>query len=125
MSTAESLRDVFGARVRVRGMRIGQVSGVVLDSSETRAIGLEVTAVDGHRRFLPWVAATISNGIVDADSALVLADTLDAYVERGAVVCHDLERLESFTAGPDGYLLSPLPDAPVVSRGVLTGTYRR
>jgi hypothetical protein len=94
--TAEHrLRDVLGTPVGVLGRRVGYVSGVLLDASESRAIGLEVMSLDLVPRFLPWVAARFcDDGCIDAYSAFLLLDSCEPYLEQGAVICRDQDQLD-------------------------------
>jgi hypothetical protein len=93
--TAEyRLRHVIGTPVGVRGRRFGYVSGVLLDASESRAIGLEIMSPDLVPRFLPWVAARFDGGGIDAYSVFVLSDSREPYLEQGAVICRDQDRLD-------------------------------
>jgi hypothetical protein len=89
--------EVLGARVEVDGKDAGHVTGVLVDPDQ-RAIGLEVTSVDSDRRFLPLVAATLSDGVVSVASPLLLVESCDAYIARGATICRDLACLEDLRA---------------------------
>jgi hypothetical protein len=100
----EILRRLLSASVRVQGARVGHVSGVLLDAAETHVLGLEVTSEDRVRRFLPWVAAHFANGAIDTDSALMLVDSADTYVERGALVKRDPEELGQLVADARGFV---------------------
>jgi len=100
--TPETLRHVLGSSVRVRGVRVGHVTGVLLDSSETHALGLEVTSPDLAQRFLPWVAGSVREGVLEADPAQLLVDSAGSYVERGAVMCRDPEPLGRLVADDGG-----------------------
>jgi hypothetical protein len=119
--TPETLRHVLDSSVRIDGVRVGHVTGVLLDVSETRALGLEVTSPDLARRFLPWVAGTVTEGVLEADSALPLVDLADSYVERGAVMCRDPEQLGRLVAvvrqAPERRA-SQMIDAPISRPGV-------
>ena len=95
MTAEYRLRDVLGTPVGVLGRRVGYVSGVLLDASESRAIGLEVMSPDLVPRFLPWVAARFdSDGCIDAYSAFLLIDSCEPYLEQGAVICRDQDQLD-------------------------------
>jgi hypothetical protein len=85
--TLAGVSDVLGVGVRIQGQCVGHVSGLVLDASRTDVLGLEVTSVDARRRFLPRVAASSADGMVEADSVLHFVDSMDTYVSRGAYVC--------------------------------------
>jgi hypothetical protein len=94
MSSPDSLTRILDATVRVGGIRVGRVSGILFDASGTRVIGLEVASPDGARRFLPWVAATIANGDVWVRSALQLVDWSDTYERDGALVSRSPAEVE-------------------------------
>jgi hypothetical protein len=75
-----------GRNVLVEGESVGAVTGILLDRSQARVIGLEVTLRSVERRFLPTVAATLRDGIVEVGSTLHLVDPYEEYVRSGAVV---------------------------------------
>ena len=79
---------IIGRRVAVEGQDAGHVTGVLVEAMGS-PIGLEVTDAALVRRFLPLVAAHTGSGIVKVASALLLVDSCDAYVDRGAVLCRD------------------------------------
>ena len=106
MRSRDTLRHVLGTSVRVRGVRVGHVTGVLLDATESRALGLEVTSPDLARRFLPWIAGRVTDGVLDAESSLLLVDSADSYVERGAVLCCDPERLGELAEVDGGRLMA-------------------
>ena len=95
MTAEHRLRDVLGTPVGVLGERVGYVSGVLLDASESRALGLEIMSPDLVPRFLPWVAAAFDDdGRIDAHSAFLLIDSCEPYLEHGAVLTRDQERID-------------------------------
>ena len=94
MTAEHRLRHVLGTPVGVRGRRVGYVCGVLLDASESRAIGLEIRSRDLVSKFLPWVAACFDDGGVDAYSVFLLSDSCEPYLEQGAVICRDQGRLD-------------------------------
>ena len=51
MRARETLRHVLGSSVRIQGVRVAHVTGVLLDASETHALGLlgRLGAFDGGR----------------------------------------------------------------------------
>lgn len=108
MSSAIRLADVLGAPVQLDGVRVGEVAAVVGDVSFERVVGLEVVGVDFRRKFLPWVAATITNREVQPTSALVLFEMneLDEYRRLGARVVQDEDGLERLKVTPDGRVLA-------------------
>ncbi len=86
-----SARLLLGRRVNAAGEQAGHVTGVLLDGAGGVPIGLEVSAGGSAPKFLPWVAATVCDGSIELPSALLLVDSCDAYLARGAVVCRDPE----------------------------------
>ena len=86
MNDGIALERLVGAAVRVGDVRVGAVTGVLVDGVFERVIGLEVSAQRGGRWFLPWVAADVRENGVEAASALVFGalDQLEAYLHRGA-----------------------------------------
>ncbi len=95
MTAEHRLRDVLGTPVRVLDRRVGYVSGVLLDASESRALGLEIMSPDRAPRFLPWVAVAFDDdGTIDAHSAFLLIDSCESYLQHGAVLSRDQERLD-------------------------------
>ena len=73
------------APVFVRGIRLGEVEGVLLDPSALRILGLEVLCGDGSNRFLPFSTARLRGAAIEIDSTLTLLDQrlLDFYRSRG------------------------------------------
>ena len=95
MTAEHRLRDVLGTPVGVLGRSVGCVSGVLLDASESRAIGLEIMSPDLVPRFLPWVAARFDgDGCIDAYSVFLLIDSCEPYLEQGAVISRDQDQLD-------------------------------
>ena len=89
----EAAADVLGRPVLVHDEFVGRVSGVFLDATRTRPLGLEVTSPGRPARFLPWVAATLQRGSVVAASAFLLFDSRELSVERGVVLCRERSEL--------------------------------
>jgi hypothetical protein len=69
-----------------RDIVLGTVVDVVLDGSLRRVLGLDVLCGDRARRFLPFGACELRDGVVGVDSALVLSDELEFYRSRGRVL---------------------------------------
>jgi hypothetical protein len=99
-----SLPDLLGRAVRIAGVLVGQVTGVVVDARATRAIGLEIAGAGEAHRFLPWFAARLEEAAVSVESAFLLVDEVGGYERRGAVVVRDPVRLAAFGASADGVL---------------------
>jgi hypothetical protein len=99
VTSGRRIAKVLGAAVHVGGDHVGRVTGVLV-RSPGEAIGLEVTSPDLSRSFLPLVAATLVDDVVDVRSPLLLVESCDAYIERGATVCRESAELDwSFAAG--------------------------
>jgi hypothetical protein len=113
MSPCVSLAGVLDAQVRVGDVRVGRVTGVLLDAARSRVLGLEVESGDLVRRFLPWVAASVANGVVRVRSALFLVDWSDTYDREGAFVARDPAELDGFRCDgdttPNGHAQSTYP----------------
>jgi len=71
--------------VLVRGIRLGEVEGVLLDADAPRILGFDVLCGDGANRFLPYSTARPNGNGIEIDSALTLLDAreLEFYRERG------------------------------------------
>ena len=83
--TPRGMEELLERPVRLRGIRIGRVVDVILDSARGRWIGLEVRCLDGQHRFLPAAAASTTDDAVDVDTPFALLDTdqLEFYRRRG------------------------------------------
>jgi hypothetical protein len=68
----------------VRGVRIGEVTAVIVDADGVHALGLDVRATDRRHLFLPWVAVELDGDDVDIRSAFLLVDAGDSYTRRVA-----------------------------------------
>jgi hypothetical protein len=106
VAAPDALREILGAQLRVHGVTVGHVTGVLLDAPQVHAIGFEVSSPDGAQRFVPWVAATLGNGVVDAHSALLLVDSCDSYVDQGAVLCREPDDLDGLMVSESGKVSS-------------------
>jgi hypothetical protein len=115
-----ALSELLGAVVRVGTVRVGDVSGVFVDATGARAIGLEVAGAGGVRRFLPWVAAKREEDVVSVASALFLVDDGASYERLGARAIRDASVLGALQASPEGHL-----EPPAVSARSLAGTTER
>jgi hypothetical protein len=72
--------------VLFRDIVLGTVVDVIIDTSLRRVLGLDVLCGDRTRRFLPFGACEVRDGVVGVDSALVLSDELEFYRSRGQVL---------------------------------------
>ena len=104
MTSLPRLDHVLGAAVRAHELRLATVTGAVFDARWERLLGLEATGRDGVRRFLPWVAAEVHDGIVAVVSPFVLVDTgeLDGYVRLGAMIVREPMQLAGLGVGSGG-----------------------
>jgi hypothetical protein len=100
MSAPVSLAGILDAQVRVGDVRVGRVTGVLLDAAGSEVLGLEVESGDAVRRFLPWVAAIVANGVVRVRSALFLVEWSDTYDRDGAFVARDPTGLQGLSGPP-------------------------
>jgi hypothetical protein len=95
---------LLGRAIRVGTVRVGEVTGVLVDAGQLRPIGLEVASGGGARRFLPWFAASVEPEGVRIESALLLVDEVDAYERLGARTLREPEELDELAARSDGRL---------------------
>lgn len=98
------------APVFVRGIRLGVVENVLLDSEAQRILGLDVLCGDGSNRFLPFATARLTGMAIEIDSALTLLDgrELEFYRRRGRALAAVPELADALVA-PDGGLVLTLP----------------
>jgi hypothetical protein len=97
------------APVFVRGIRLGEVENVLLDTEGVRILGLDVLCGDGANRFLPFATARPTAGGVETESALTLLDPpqLQFYRTRGRPLA-SMPELADAVIGPDGVLVVAL-----------------
>jgi hypothetical protein len=76
---------LLGLAVRTNGISLGRTEELILDVPSRRAVGVDVLCGDGVHRFLPLAAASMGEGAIAVDSALMLLDEpeLRFYRERG------------------------------------------
>jgi len=96
------------APVLVRGIRLGEVEGVILDTREPRILGLDVLCGDGSNRFLPFSTARVSGQTIELDTALTLLDPLELefYRDRGRSLASAPELADALVE-VDGALVPP------------------
>jgi hypothetical protein len=99
VTSPQAAARVLGRAVVVDGEPVGHVSGIFVDAVGARPIGLEVASTGRPARFLPSVAATQRGAAIVAASSLVLVDSCDQYVERGAVLCREQRELAALLDG--------------------------
>jgi len=98
------------APVIVRGIRLGEVASVLLDSDAPRILGLDVLCGDGSNRFLPFSTARVSDQAVEIDSTLTLLDERELEFYRGrSRPLAAVPELADALVGPEGALVVPLP----------------
>jgi hypothetical protein len=73
-------------RVLFRDIVLGTVVDVILDTTLRRVLGLDVLCGDRMRRFLPFGACEVRDGVIGVDSALVLSEEVEFYRSRGQVL---------------------------------------
>lgn len=125
MTSSVPLSELLGLPVRIGSLRVGEVTGVFVDQSAPRAIGLEVVGARGTYHFLPWVAATFAAAAVFLDSALLLVDDGPSYERLGAKSMRDPIDLSGLRAIPDGTVVRREVAAGTVSELPLVGTPSR
>jgi len=98
------------APVFVRGIRLGEVESVLLDSSAVRILGLDVLCGDGSNRFLPFSTARLKGAAIEIDSTLMLLGRreLEFYRSGGRALTTVPELADALVA-PDGALVVSLP----------------
>ncbi len=98
------------APVIVRGIRLGEVASVLLDSDAPRILGLDVLCGDGSNRFLPFSTARVSDQAIEIDSTLTLLDERELEFYRGrSRPLAAVPELADALVGPEGALVVPLP----------------
>jgi hypothetical protein len=91
---ALSAEGLLQRPVRLRGLRLGQPTDVVLETGSLRAVGFEVSCGDGAVRFLPFPAARIEEAEITIGSAFQLLDERDTdFYRRRATSLRSLQRL--------------------------------
>jgi hypothetical protein len=97
------LVELLGAPCRVRDVRVGEVTGVVVDGAGGRVVGLDIGSAGGVHRFLPWVACEVDcEGRVDVRSAFLLVDDTQSYRRLGARDIVDAEVLARLRVDASG-----------------------
>lgn len=96
----------------LRGIRLGEIEGILLDADEPRILGFDVLCGDGANRFLPFGAARPRDGAVEIDSSLTLLEAreLEFYGQRGRTLAAAPE-LGDALVGEAGTLVTPLSAA--------------
>lgn len=97
------------APVLVRGIRLGEVENVLLDSEAPRVLGFDVLCGDGSNRFLPYSTARLTGRAIEIDRALMLLDEseLEFYRSRGRSLASAPELADALIE-VDGALVLPL-----------------
>jgi hypothetical protein len=83
MDRGPNVETLLQRRVCFGDIELGRVVDVILDTSIRRVLGLDVLCGDRVRRFLPFGACELVDGVVGVESALVLSDELEFYRSRG------------------------------------------
>jgi sporulation protein YlmC with PRC-barrel domain len=110
---ALSAGSLLGRPVRLRGIRLGRPTDVLLDRATMRVVGLEVACGDDARRFLPLAAARVHDDEIAVRSALLLleGDELSFYRRRGRLLSAMRGRRVTLAGRPVGVLRDVLLDA--------------
>ena len=113
VARALSATSLLGRPVRLRGIRLGRPTDVLLDPASMRVVGLEVACGDDARRFLPLGAARVRDDEIAVRSALLLleGDDLSFYRRRGRLLSAMRGRGVSLAGRPVGVLRDVLLDA--------------
>ena len=108
-----SAASLLGRPVRLRGIRLGRPSDVLLDRATMRVVGLEVKCGDDAQRFLPLAAARVHDDEIAVRSALLLleGDDLAFYRRRGLLLSAMRGRGVTLAGRPVGVLRDVLLDA--------------
>jgi hypothetical protein len=95
--------------VLVRGIRLGEVEGVLLDAEDPRVLGFDVLCGDGSNRFLPFSTARLAGSGIEIDSTFTLLDSreLEFYRSRSRSLARAPE-LSDAVVDRDGALVIPL-----------------
>jgi hypothetical protein len=104
--------DLLRKPVVLRGIRLGEIEGILLDAEEPRILGFDVLCGDGANRFLPFGAARTRDGSVEIDSSLTLLEARELlfYRERGRTLAAVPELGEALV-DETGTLVTPLSAA--------------
>ena len=97
------------APVLVRGIRLGEVEGVLLDAAEPRILGFDVLCGDGANRFLPFATARFGHSNIEIESTLTLLDSRELQFYRAnSRSLARTEELADARVEPNGALVQPL-----------------
>jgi hypothetical protein len=97
------------APVLVRGIRLGEVDAVLLDSEAPRILGLDVLCGDGSNRFLPYSTARLTGTAIEIDSTLTLLDEQElAFYRKWGRPLTAVPELADALVAADGGLVVPL-----------------
>ncbi len=93
----------------VRGIRLGEIEGVLLDAEEPRILGFDVLCGDGQNRFLPFAAARLGRSAIELGSTLTMLEPreLDFYRARSRSLTR-VPELADARVEADGALVQPL-----------------
>ena len=109
MVRGERASSFLRAPVLVRGIRLGEIEAVLLDTVEPRILGFDVLCGDGRNRFLPFATARLGVGGIEIDSTLTLLDQreLDFYRARSRPLSR-VPELADARVEAGGELVQPL-----------------
>jgi hypothetical protein len=66
--------ELLSLPVRIRGIELGRIVDVLVDSRARRALGFDVLCGDRVHRFLPFPLGEVNGASVEVDSPLLLLD---------------------------------------------------
>ena len=105
----QTASTLLRAPVLIRGIRLGEVEGVLLDTEQPRIIGLDVLCGDGANRFLPFSTARRGPKGIEIESTLTLLDERELTFYRArARSLASVPELADARIEPGGMLVLPL-----------------
>jgi hypothetical protein len=102
----ETVSTLLRTPVLTRGIRLGEVAGVLLDAEQPRILGLDVLCGDGANRFLPFSTAHRGTNGIEIASTLTLLE-LRFYRSRTRPLA-SVPELAHARVEADGALVLPL-----------------
>ena len=103
--------------VRLRGIRVGRASDLLLDADARTAVAIEVACGDDSIRLLPFAAARLEGDGIALDSPfLLIGDGERSFYRRRA---RGLKELRGATVLRDGAALGRLDDVELLDGGTV------
>ena len=105
----ETASTLLRTPVLTRGIRLGEVASVLLDTKEPRILGLDVLCGDGANRFLPFSTAHRGTRGIEIASTLTLLDERELRFYRARTrPLASVPELADARIEADGTLVLPL-----------------